>query len=209
MTGFVERLISEVDHGLRSVFTTPKSSRPNPSDTIEEATLSAAEKNKIAALMRINHTGEVCAQALYRGQMAAASDKRTYDMLLQSSIEEQDHLSWTDQRLNEVGGRTSYLNPFWYVASYCIGWATAKHSDAISLGFVEETEKQVGEHLASHLAQLPSQDQKTAAVIDLMQEDEARHGHHAHQAGGQDLPSWLKTVMRFQSKVMTSLAYWI
>ena len=209
MQSIVDQLITEVDHGLRSLFTVPVSSRVNPSEHIDEATLSASEQKKIVALMRINHTGEVCAQALYRGQMSVAQDGKTFDMLSRSCIEETDHLSWTHQRLQELSGRASYLNPVWYFTSYFIGLFTAKHSDAISLGFVEETEKQVGEHLAGHLQQLPVEDKKTAAILQQMQIDEACHGDHAHQAGATTLPLWLRAVMRVQSKVMTTLAYWI
>ncbi len=205
----VDRFLIEIDHGLRSIFTLPLSSRRSPACDIDEAPLSLQEQKDVAALMRINHTGEVCAQGLYRGQMQFAQNQKTYTMLAQSCAEETDHLAWTYERLAELNDRPSYLNPFWYGASFMIGAFTARISDGYSLGFVEETERQVGEHLGRHLERIPLADLKTRAIINTMEADEARHGAHAHAAGADTLPAWFKSMMRLQSKVMTSLAYWL
>jgi len=205
----LDKCIVELDKGLRSVFTTPHSERAYPAEGITDAELDDHEKRDIIAKMRVNHTGEICAQALYRGQMLMAKNSTTYDMLHHASLEEQEHLSWTARRVAELEGKLSYLNPVWYSMSFTIGAVAAAISDGASLAFVEETERQVAQHLSGHLETIPEKDGRTRVIIQQMREDEIEHGAKAQQSGATDLPAWFKQLMRLQAKVMTSVTYYI
>jgi len=197
----------EVDKGLRALFTQPKGPRPYPADAIAEAEMTVAEKKHTAALMRINHTGEVCAQALYRGQLCMANDPDTSAFLQHACKEEEEHLTWTARRVAELGGRLSILNPAWYAMSFTIGVLTAAVSDSVSLGFVEETERQVEQHLNSHLQSIPTHDGRTRLILQQMRDDEIEHGATAKKTGASALPDWMIKMMRLQARVMTALTY--
>lgn len=205
----IDRAITEFDNFQRSVFARPFAARAYPAQQTPENTLHSAEKNQSAAFMRINHTGEVCAQALYRSQALLARNAKIKQILEQSCREETDHLAWCQQRLDELESHRSYLNVFWYWQSFFIGLIAAASGDQWSLGFVEETEKQVERHLDSHLEQLAPQDKKSQLVIEQMKRDEIHHGQNAQRAGAAKLPELIKQIMTLQSKVMTSLAYFI
>lgn len=203
----LDRLITEFDTGLRTLFAKAKSVRPHPDQNICEAALSDAEKKHAGALMRINHTGEVCAQALYSGQALTARDVATSKSMQQAAREETEHLAWCERRIQELGGRTSLLNPLFYAGSFAIGAIAGAIGDKWSLGFLEETEHQVGAHLDSHLEQLPAADQKSRSIIEQMRIDEAKHASDARQQGAADLPLPVKFCMKQMSKVMTSTTY--
>lgn len=205
---FLDQMIGQVEDLLHSHHDAIHSNRPYPAAHIQDDTLTAADKKHSAGLMRVNHSGEICAQALYCGQMVTAKNKATRDMLEQSRQEEVDHLDWCQKRLQELGYKPSLLNPFWYAESFTIGLLTGLAGDAISLGFVEETEAQVQKHLESHLIRLSPHDHRSKAIILQMHEDEKRHGEHAHQAGGKSLPNPIKKVMTAISKVMTKTSYY-
>lgn len=194
---------------MTSILAQLSSHRPNPAEAVPDANLSDDDRQHSAGLMRVNHTGEVCAQALYRGQMVVARQPATRDMLAHACEEEIDHLAWTHDRLIELDSHRSYLNVFWYSHAFLIGLLAGLAGDRISLGFIEETEHQVGEHLTGHLGRLPAEDQKSRAIVAQMREDEARHGASAAQAGAAPLPDLVKGVMRLQAKVMTTLVYWV
>ena len=172
-----------------------------------ETDLTDSEKKHLAGLMRINHTGEVCAQALYFGQALLARDSATKEQLLHAAQEEQEHLYWCHQRLQDLNERSSYLNPIWYVSSFALGVGAAAFGDPISYGFVMETEKQVESHLQEHLEQLNTDDHKSRAILKQMQADEIRHGEAARDAGGVELPQPIKWTMTLMSKIMKKLAY--
>ena len=198
------------DTALRAIFTQPHASRGCPTVPELPTELSAAEKKQSAALMRVNHVGEVCAQALYTAQALATDDPALRQHLSQAAQEETDHLAWTRQRLDELGGRTSLLNPLWYAGAFGLGLVTGKlGGDRVSLGFVVETERQVEAHLQSHLARLPAGDHASRAIVAQMQQDEARHGAEAQQAGGIPLPGPLRLLMRGAGKVMTGTAHYV
>ena len=172
-----------------------------------EAPLEPADRRLSGALMRVNHVGEVCAQALYQAQALTARTPELRQQMLDAAQEELDHLAWTQQRLRELGDRPSLLNPLWYAGSFAIGLAAGRAGDAISLGFVVETERQVEEHLAGHLDRLPAQDTASRAVVEKMREDEARHGRHARAAGAAELPPPVVHLMRLAARVMTTTAH--
>ena len=174
-----DTLITEFDTGLRTLFAKPHSVRIHPDANIAEVNLTEAEKKQASALMRVNHTGEVCAQALYSGQSLTSKNPETNTALKQAALEETEHLAWCEARITELGGRTSLLNPLFYLGSFSIGAIAGAVGDKWSLGFVEETEKQVGEHLANHLEKLPQADEKTRRIIEQMQQDEAKHANQA------------------------------
>ena len=208
----LDRLIMDFDQLITTLFVGPESAgaeRPSPADAVEEASLSAYERRCSAGLMRVNHTGEISAQALYEGQARIARDPVIQALMVRSAAEEIDHLAWCRQRLNELGGRTSYLNPVWYLGSFTIGMLAGLAGDKWSLGFVAETERQVVEHLRRHLERLPARDAKSRAIVQQMAEDEARHGATAMASGGVDLPEPVKLAMHLCSRVMTTTAYWI
>jgi ubiquinone biosynthesis monooxygenase Coq7 len=183
--------------------------RAYPAATVPEAALSTHERKQSAALMRVNHAGEVCAQALYHGQSLVSRDPIIQQQLQLAAIEEGDHLAWCRLRLAELDSHTSYLNPLWYMGSFVIGLAAGLVSDSCSLGFVAETETQVVKHLESHLENLPANDHKSAAILQQMQKDEAEHRDTAMQAGALELPLMVKKAMRLISKVMVKTAYWV
>ena len=202
----LERLIAAADRSLKTLATPPRSHRPSPATRVAEASLSSAERNEAAALMRVNHVGEVCAQALYDAQALAAADPTLRHLYERSAAEEADHLAWTAQRIRELGGRVSLLNPLWYGGSFAIGLLAARAGDRTSLGFMAETEKQVEAHLASHLSRLPAADQKSRSVVEQMKADEAGHAESAVDRGGVALAWPIQLAMRVAAKVMTTTA---
>jgi ubiquinone biosynthesis monooxygenase Coq7 len=203
----LDRLLIGCERALEAIAGSPQAQRPSPAAGIAEAELDDTERNHAAGLMRINHTGEVCAQALYFGQAALARDADNRQHLLHAAVEETDHLAWCAQRLQQLDSRPSLLNPLWYAGSYAIGAAAAMAGDPISLGFVVETERQVEAHLAEHLEKLPTQDGRSRAVLTQMQFDEIRHAEAARRRGGIDLPFPLPQLMHFSSLVMKTVAY--
>ncbi|MCH9770757.1 MAG: 2-polyprenyl-3-methyl-6-methoxy-1,4-benzoquinone monooxygenase [Gammaproteobacteria bacterium] len=205
----LDKVLMEVDTGLSTLVAELKSGRPNPAEEITSTELSASERRQSTGMMRVNHSGEVCAQALYRGQLTLARKPKTRTMLNEAAVEEVDHLAWTHQRLQELDGHRSLLNPFWYFNSFLIGMFAAAISDRYSLGFVEETEHQVGAHLSQHLGKLPVRDKKSQAIVKQMRDDELEHGAAARKAGGADLPEPVKRLMALHGRVMTTLAYYV
>lgn len=204
-----DRLLCAADTALRTLFATPRASQPSPASGIEEADLSAAEKKLSGAYMRVNHVGEVCAQALYTAQAMVTKDERLREHLLEAAQEEMDHLAWTHQRLQALGERPSILNPLWFAGAFLIGTVAAKVSDRASLGFVEETENQVSAHLQSHIDRLPPQDAASLAVVAQMKDDEERHAAAAVNAGAVPVPPPAKALMQVAAKVMTTTAHYI
>jgi ubiquinone biosynthesis monooxygenase Coq7 len=205
----IDPLIIGFDQSLRTVFGVARALRPMPGGDLEEASLSAEERTEAAALMRVNHCGEICAQALYQGQALASDNAELKRALAQAAREEEDHLAWTEQRIAELGGRTSFLNPLWYAGSLAIGFAAGKLGDAWNLGFLKETERQVERHLQGHLDRLSEKDARTRAVVAVMQRDEAGHARAAEALGARELPPPVKAGMAAAAKVMTGVSYWI
>ena len=204
----IDLLITQMDQGLRTVFGKPDiTERTDPAKSVEEGELTDAEKKHSAALMRVNHAGEIAAQALYQGQALTARDDRIKQQMQRSAQEEYDHLDWCEKRVKALGSHTSYLNPLWYTGSLAIGALAGAIGDKWSLGFVVETENQVGQHLAGHLKQLPQNDHKSRAVLEQMDVDEAQHADKAKSAGAAELPLPIKGLMKLTSKVMTKTAY--
>jgi ubiquinone biosynthesis monooxygenase Coq7 len=203
----LDRLLAGVERALETVAGAPEAARPSPADAVEEAELDDAERRHAAGLMRINHTGEVCAQALYDGQAALARTEENRAHLQHAAAEETDHLAWCADRLKELDSRPSLLNPLWYAGSYAIGALAALAGDPVSLGFVMETERQVEAHLEEHLDKLPVQDERSRAVLTQMQADEIRHAHNARERGGVDLPFPIPGLMHLSSMVMKAVAY--
>ena len=195
------------DRALRTLTGLARSSRPIPGHDLPDAEMSEQERRLSAGLMRVNHTGEVCAQALYSAQAAVARDPTIASRFAGAAREEEDHLAWTQSRLAELGDRTSLLNPVWYAGSFAIGALAGLVSDRVNLGFVVETERQVEEHLTTHLDRLPEQDAKSRAIVDAMRADEARHGAMAYEAGGTGLPPPVPTIMRAAANVMKAIAF--
>lgn len=200
-------LIAGFDRALRTLTSTVAAQRPNPADDLPEARLSPEERRHAAGLMRVNHTGEVCAQALYGAQALVARDPEIRRRFETAAREEEDHLAWTQQRLAELGARTSYANPFWYVGSFAIGLAASIGGDRTNLGFVVETERQVEEHLTGHMSELPPSDARSRTIVAAMRDDEARHGASARDAGASELPGPIRALMRAAAKLMTITAY--
>jgi ubiquinone biosynthesis monooxygenase Coq7 len=205
----LDRLIEPADQALRTLFRASQPARPYPAEQIAETVTQESDKREVVALMRINHAGEVAAQALYQGQALVAGDENTRTALLEAGREEADHLAWCSERIRELGGRTSLLDPVWYAGSFAIGVIAGLAGDRTSLGFVAETERQVVEHLTTHLGQLPQDDLRTRAIIHQMSADEQRHGHNALQAGGAELPAFTRAVMKATAKIMTNTARWL
>ena len=205
----LDRLIVEFDKGLRTLFGQAHSVRPHPDAQLPEATMDDAAKQHAAALMRVNHSGEICAQALYQGQALTARDPVVQQSLQQAAQEETEHLAWTARRVHELGGHLSVLNPFWYTGSLAIGAVAGLLGDRWNLGFLAETERQVGHHLQSHLDRLPPQDGKSRAIVAQMYADEIGHAEMASSIGGAELPQPVQLAMKLNGKVMTSAAYWI
>ena len=203
----LEKLIPQVDVVLRTLLAPATTSRPYPDAGLEEGELSASEKQHALGLMRVNHVGEVCAQALYQGQAITARDQTNREALQHAAYEEVEHLAWTEKRVKELGGRTSLLNPVWYAGSLAIGLGAGLLGDKWNLGFLEETEKQVTAHLEEHLQGLPEQDVKSRAVVAQMRLDEMQHAEMAHDFGAAPLPLPVKEMMKLTSKIMTSISY--
>ena len=205
----IDKLIIGFDSALRTLLTPAQTARPVPGNELPEADLSETEKRLSCALMRVNHVGEVCAQALYQGQGLTARNQVVQQTLMQAAREETEHLAWTERRIAELGGRKSILNPLWYGGSFTIGVIAGLLGDKWNLGFLAETEHQVGEHLAGHLQRLPNQDEKSRAIVTQMKIDEASHATMALSYGGAELPLPIKITMKLGSKVMTHTSYWV
>ncbi|HAI59955.1 MAG TPA: demethoxyubiquinone hydroxylase family protein [Xanthomonadaceae bacterium] len=203
----VDHWLGELQGALDAVFTRPLAQRPTPGRDTPEGALTPAERRHAAGLMRINHTGEVCAQALYAGQAAVARDPAVRATLLAAAQEETDHLAWCDERLTALHSRPSLLNPLWYGGAYAIGVAAGLRGDGWNLGFVVETERQVEAHLAEHLETLPPNDARSRAVLEVMKVDEARHADHALESGARLLPTPVPQAMAAVSAVMKAVAY--
>ncbi len=205
----IDRIITAFDRGLRTLFAPASSLRPQPGEEMRENQMSSDEKRVSVSLMRINHSGEICAQALYQGQAMTAKNREIARSLEQASWEETEHLSWTENRIAELGGRKSFLNPLWYTGSLAIGVGVGLIGDKWNLGFLAETERQVERHLAGHFERLPQNDQKSRAVVEQMKFDEARHAAMAVSLGAAELPVPARMLMKLSSKVMTGLTYWV
>jgi ubiquinone biosynthesis monooxygenase Coq7 len=203
----LDRLIDGFDLALRAVTGVHRARRPSPTEGREEAALEDAERAHAAALMRVNHVGEVCAQALYQGQALTARDPGNRQALEHAALEEQDHLAWSAERIEELGGRLSLANPLWYAGAFAIGAGAGILGDRWSLAFLAETEHQVEEHLSGHLLQLSAEDGRTRALVEQMRADEARHRDTAISLGAAELPAPVKSAMRLMAKVMTTVAY--
>ncbi len=209
----LDRVLVSADVALRTLFAKPRAARPAPLPTHPSAELTEAEKRHAAGLMRVNHVGEICAQALYASQALTAKSEASRVQFEQAGREEMDHLAWTADRLAQLGSRTSVLSPLWYAGAFGLGLLAGRFGDGISLGFVVETEAQVEAHLASHLqadeSGLPLGDTMSRAIVAQMQVDEVVHGAAAKEAGGQELPSAVKAMMKKAAQVMTRTAYWV
>jgi len=207
----VDQLLATADRALRTVASTPVATRPYPTAThaAEPAELSPEQRSEAAALMRVNHVGEVCAQALYEAQALGTPDPRLREAFVEAAREETDHLAWTARRIAELGGRTSLLNPLWYGGAFAIGLLAARMGDRVSLGFMAETEKQVERHLQGHLDRLPPADAASRAVVEQMRIDEVHHGRTAMDLGGAELPLPARLAMRLAAKVMTTTAHYV
>ena len=204
----LDRCCLEVDRGLRTLFAqTRHHDRERPDLKTSDQPMTAAEKQHVAGLMRVNHCGEICAQALYQGQAITARDPGVRATMQEASDEENDHLAWCEQRLADLHDKPSILNPVWYTGALALGLVAGVAGDAWSLGFLAETERQVVKHLESHLEKLPVQDEKSRTIVATMREDEARHATTAVQSGARELPAWIKKLMTLSSKVMTSIVY--
>jgi 3-demethoxyubiquinol 3-hydroxylase len=204
----IDQLIHTFDTGLRTLFAASTAARPRPDASIEEPVLADKSKQHAAALMRINHVGEVCAQALYSGQALTSKNPQIVKSLQHAAAEETDHLAWCEARINELGGRKSMLNPIWYAGSFTLGAIAGSLNEKWNLGFLAETEKQVAKHLQNHLQQLDETDIKTRTIVEQMQQDEAAHAAEATQLGAAELPAPVKAGMKVISKVMTKTAYY-
>ena len=202
----MDKLIVAADAALRTLFAKPRAARACPTLPQQGTELSAAEKAQAGALMRVNHVGEVCAQALYTAQGLVTSNEALRAQFKQASLEETDHLAWTSQRLAELGARPSLLNPLWYAGAFGLGLLAGRLGDRVSLGFVVETENQVEAHLQSHMSRLPAHDHASRAIVAQMKDDEARHAVDARRAGAQELPAPVKMLMAAAAKVMTTVA---
>lgn len=205
----LDKLIIEFDKGLKTLTASAHSVRPHPDENVQETELSAEEKRHALGLMRVNHCGEVCAQALYNGQSLTAKNPQIVDALQQASKEETEHLAWCEKRIHELGGHTSLLNPIWYAGSFTLGAIAGAIGDKWNLGFLAETEHQVGAHLEKHLHELPVSDEKSRAILEQMKTDEAQHADTAIGLGGAELPAPIKAAMKQMSKVMTSTTYYL
>jgi 3-demethoxyubiquinol 3-hydroxylase len=204
-----DQLIVGIDKVLRTLCGPVVSERPTPGAKLPEPDMGTDEKRHSAALMRVNHTGEICAQALYQGQSLTARDPLAREALELAAKQETEHLAWTASRIDELGGRTSRLNPMFYLGSFAIGGLAGLLGDKFNLGFLAETERQVEGHLDSHLERLPNQDNRSRAILTQMKEDEAAHARTARSLGGDELPTPVKQAMKFCSRIMTGTTYWI
>lgn len=207
----IDKVISELDFAIKLMTVPPKGKRGNPGEQYQSVDneQSARDAKEISRLMRINHTGEICAQALYRGQLFFNSDSYIETKLKQASLEEIDHLNWCDQRIKELKGQTSQLNPLFYFGSFALGAIASRIDTRFNLGFLEETEKQVSAHLDNHLEKIPQKDKKTHAILKQMKYDEQCHQKTANALGAKKLSSFFKKIMGLSSKIMTKTTYWI
>lgn len=205
----LDQAIVEFDRALRTLAALPRAHRPSPGGEYPEAPLSSSQRQQIARLMRINHTGEICAQALYQGQSWTARLAANRAALQAAAREEEDHLAWCYTRIQELGGRTSLLNPLWYTASLALGVLAGVAGEHWNLAFLEETERQVEGHLAAHLAQIPEEDQRTRAVVEQMKTDEMGHAELARRLGAAQFPTPVKVAMKWSSRLMTRTVYWV
>lgn len=203
----LDQLIREFDRGLRTVAAANVAARPSPAGATPESVHAPQARRHAAALMRVNHAGEIAAQALYHGQALTARNAQVRESLLDAARDETDHLAWCEQRVRELDSRTSLLAPLWYAGSFAIGAVAGLAGDRTSLGFVAETERQVIEHLESHLHELPADDERSRRIVAQMQADEARHGSEARAAGGRELPGPIRRLMRGTARIMTGTAY--
>lgn len=203
----LDSLLHTADTALRTLFARPHAQTPSPALGHPEGDLPTEDQKLAGALMRVNHVGEVCAQALYTAQASVTKDPLLHQQLLEAAREETDHLAWTQERLDALGARPSLLNPLWYAGAFAIGWAAARIGDQVSLGFVAETERQVSAHLQDHLERLPAGDRASRAVVAQMQADEERHAQDARAAGALELPAPVRGLMRLAAKVMTTTAH--
>jgi len=203
----LDRVIAQFDRALRTVSSVAEASRVSPAEALPEAELNDHDRRHAAALMRVNHVGEVCAQALYQGQALTARDAHARQALERAAREEEDHLAWSEQRVRELGDRTSLLNPLWYAGAFAIGTVAGALGDRWNLGFLAETERQVEEHLSGHLKRLPEHDSRTRVLVEAMRADEARHRDTALRLGATELPPPVKLAMRLASGLMTRVAY--
>ena len=202
----IDQLIIEFDKGLKVLFAKPKGSRPRPDLNVKENELTLEEKKRTIELMRVNHTGEVCAQALYSGQLLFNSHGEGAKSLKKAAKEEIDHLDWCNSRIRELGGKTSFLNPIWYTGSFLIGSFASALGEKYNLGFLAETERQVAQHLTGHLNKISKKDLKTNKILEVMADDEEQHAIKAKELGGAELPSQVKKAMSLTSKMMTTLS---
>jgi ubiquinone biosynthesis monooxygenase Coq7 len=205
----IDSIIANFDRGLRTLFAPAPSLRSRPGEEMVENQMGTEEKRLSASLMRINHSGEICAQALYQGQAMTAKNMEIARSLEQASWEETEHLAWTENRIGELGGRKSILNPLWYAGSLAIGAGVGLIGDKWNLGFLAETERQVERHLAGHLERLPLNDQKSRAIVEQMKLDEAQHATMAVTLGAAELPLPARMLMKLSSKMMTGVTYWV
>ena len=207
LTG-LDKILTQLDQGLRTAFSSaPLPERKSPADTIADTNLNDKDRAHTIGLMRVNHTGEVCAQALYQGQALTAKLPEVRDQMKHSAAEEIDHLAWCEERIKKLGGQTSLLNPIWYAMSFSLGAGAGLINDKLSLGFVAATEDQVSAHLSKHLSDLPKQDLKSRAIVEEMLVDERRHAQAARDAGGYEFPSPVKKLMTLASSAMTLSSY--
>jgi 3-demethoxyubiquinol 3-hydroxylase len=202
-----ENLIREFDRALRTVFANARSQRPVPGAELAEVEMSEEERGHASALMRVNHVGEICAQALYQGQALSSHDPALRDALRGAADEETEHLAWTERRIAELGGRKSLLNPLWYAGALSMGLIAGRFGDKWNLGFLAETERQVEAHLDGHLRQLPEQDARSREIVDQMRIDEIRHADTAVSLGAAELPGPVKAAMKLAARIMTAAAY--
>jgi ubiquinone biosynthesis monooxygenase Coq7 len=205
----MDRFIGALDQALRTLFARPRGSRPCPVVPAESTHLGVQERQHAAALMRVNHVGEICAQALYTAQAMATRNDALRSQLEQAAREENDHLAWTQARLDDLGARPSVLNPLWYAGAFGLGLIAGRFGDRVSLGFIVETERQVEAHLQGHLDRLPAADHASRAIVAQMKDDEAAHANHALSQGAAELPAAVKMAMRAAAKVMTTTAHYI
>lgn len=206
----LDRLLMAIDDGVRTVFGRPPSTgRAAPGTGLAEMPLSDTDRRLSEGLMRVNHTGEICAQALYSAQALTARNPEVRTRMQRAAAEENDHLIWCESRVHELGGHVSYLNPLWYAGSFAIGALAGLAGDRWNLGFVVETERQVEGHLDEHLQRLPEEDGRSRAILAQMRIDEGNHAEMAQRAGAADLPAPVKRLMKLHSRVMTTVAYWI
>ena len=205
----LDRCIVEFDKALRILYGEPVARRPSPAEAVAEEDLRDEVRRDAAALMRVNHCGEMCAQALYQGQALASSNEHVKDALAKAAREEADHLAWSAQRIRELGGRQSLLNPLWYAGSLALGYAAGRLGERWNLGFLAETERQVEQHLQRHIDRLAGRDAKTLALIERMQAEEAGHRRTAEALGARELPEPARLGMRLAARLMTTLSYWI